>query len=83
MDRINHVKILTPDPEAVNPFLTEVLDVPAGLSIGPIVGAPPDECPSPARDARGDLTIESVLAFRGAISGESSRARRRAAKSRS
>ena len=54
MDRLNHVKILTPDPEAVNAFLTEVLDVPAGWSMGPIVGAPPDECPSlPARNSRG------------------------------
>jgi hypothetical protein len=65
MDRLNHIKILTPEPEAVNAFLTEVLDVPAGWSMGPIAGAPPDECPSPARDARGELTIESVLAFRG------------------
>ena len=54
MDRLNHVKILTPDPEAVNAFLTEVLDVPAGWSMGPIVGAlPPDECPSLARTVAG------------------------------
>jgi catechol 2,3-dioxygenase-like lactoylglutathione lyase family enzyme len=65
MDRINHVKILTPDPEAVNAFLTEVLDVPAGWSMGPIAGALPHEVPSAARDARGDLTIESVMEFRG------------------
>ncbi len=69
MDRINHIKILTPDPEAVNRFLTEVLDVPAGFSLGPIVGSPPDECPSSARDPRGELTIESVLAFRGSDLG--------------
>jgi catechol 2,3-dioxygenase-like lactoylglutathione lyase family enzyme len=69
MDRLNHVKILTPDPEAVNRFLTEVLDVPAGWSIGPIVGSPPDECRSSARDASGELTIESVLAFRGSELG--------------
>ncbi len=69
MDRINHVKILSPDPDAVNRFLTEVLDVPAGWSIGPIVGAPPDACPSPARDARGELTMESVLTFRGSELG--------------
>jgi hypothetical protein len=69
MDRLNHVKILTPDPEAVNSFLTEVLDVPDGFSIGPIVGASPDECRSPARDEHGNLTIESVVAFRGADLG--------------
>jgi catechol 2,3-dioxygenase-like lactoylglutathione lyase family enzyme len=65
MDRLNHVKILTPDPEAVNRFLTEVLDVPEGFALGPIVGAPPDECPTPARDGRGDFSIESVMEFRG------------------
>ena len=65
MDRFNHVKILSPDPEAVNRFLTEVLDVPAGWSIGPIVGAPAHDSPSPARDGRGELTTESVLDFRG------------------
>ena len=69
MDRINHVKILTPDPEAVNRFLTEVLDLPEGWSIGPIVGTPPDHLQSAARDASGDLTIDSVLAFRGSDLG--------------
>ena len=52
MDRVNHVKIMSPDPEAVHAFLTEVLDVPTGWSMGPIVGAPPDDCPSPARRQR-------------------------------
>ena len=37
--------------------------------MGPIVGSPPDECPSAARDALGELTIESVLAFRGSDLG--------------
>ena len=64
MDRLNHVKILSPDPEAVNRFLTEVLDVPQGFSFGPIVGSP-DESRSPARDADGQLTMESVFEFRG------------------
>jgi hypothetical protein len=65
MDRLNHVKIMSPDPEAVHAFLTEVLDVPTGWSMGPIVGAAPDDCPSPARDASGNFTIESVMDFRG------------------
>ena len=34
MDRINHVKIVSPDPKAVEAFLTEVLDIPAGWSLG-------------------------------------------------
>ncbi len=33
MDRINHVKIVTPEPEAVDRFLREVLDVPEGWEI--------------------------------------------------
>ena len=69
MDRINHVKILSPDPEAVETFLTEVLDVPAGWSMGPIVGVPPADTRSPARDAAGEFTIESVVDFRGADLG--------------
>jgi catechol 2,3-dioxygenase-like lactoylglutathione lyase family enzyme len=65
MDRLNHVKILSPDPDAVNRFLTEVLDVPEGFEFTPMVGSPPEECRSPARDADGELTMDSVLAFRG------------------
>lgn len=65
MDRLNHVKILTPDPEAVNQFLTEVLDVPVGWSLGSIAGSAPADYRSPARDAHGELTMESVLAHRG------------------
>ena len=41
MDRLNHVKIVSPEPEAVDRFLREVLEVPAGW---PLPG------PSPARD---------------------------------
>jgi len=33
MDRLNHVKIVTPDPEAVDRFLREVLEVPEGWVI--------------------------------------------------
>jgi hypothetical protein len=34
VDRLNHVKIVTPDPEAVDRFLREILDVPAGWPLG-------------------------------------------------
>ena len=34
MDRINHVKIVTPEPEAVDTFLREVLDIPKGWELG-------------------------------------------------
>ena len=33
MDRINHVKIVTPEPEAVDRFLREVLEMPEGWTI--------------------------------------------------
>jgi Glyoxalase/Bleomycin resistance protein/Dioxygenase superfamily len=67
MDRVSLVKIVTPDPEAVDRFLREVVDVPEGWPIG---GYPPPKNtpvspPSPARDANGDFTLEAVHAFRG------------------
>lgn len=68
MDRINHVKIVTPDPDAVDRFLREVLDIPEGWPLGDQSGAPapPAEIRSPARRPDGTLTVESVGAFRGA-----------------
>ena len=69
MDRINHVKIVTPDPEAVDRFLREVLEIPAGWPIAPDDGsAAPTAVLSPARDANGNFTAESVHEFRGAPS---------------
>ena len=68
MDRINHVKIVTPDPDAVDRFLREVLDFPEGWNLGePTTGQRPPSTPptSPARDASGRFTHESVAAFRG------------------
>lgn len=68
MDRLNHVKIVTPDPGAVDRFLTEVLDVPSGWPLGdaPDPVGRPEIAPSPALDSEGRLTTESVMAFRGA-----------------
>ena len=68
MDRINHVKIVSPDPGAIDAFLTEVLDVPEGWSLGDFA-PPPADMPSPARDPDGQLTPDSVMAFRGSSSG--------------
>ncbi len=61
MDRINHVKIVTPEPEAVERFLTEVLEFPDGWTIP---GAKPvrSHPPVPPRP----VTWESVLRRRGA-----------------
>jgi hypothetical protein len=60
MDRINHVKIVTPDPEAVDRFLREVLEVPEGWALPRAKPArsyatPPIE----------PVTWESVMARRG------------------
>src|SRR4051794_14179578 len=79
MDRINHVKIVTPDPEGVDRFLREVVDFPAGWPLGDgssgdngdgggDTAAAPADVRAPARDADGNFTVESVGAFRGASS---------------
>ena len=80
MDRINHVKIVTPDPVAVDRFLREVVDFPAGWPLAgdggddgdsggdPVAAGPPADPRAPARDAEGRFTAESVGAFRGASS---------------
>jgi len=62
MDRLNHVKIVTPEPEAVDRFLREILDVPAGWKIPAFErGDPPKYPPVEA----GPVTWESVVARRG------------------
>jgi catechol 2,3-dioxygenase-like lactoylglutathione lyase family enzyme len=60
MDRINHVKIVTPEPEAVDRFLCEVLEMPEGWAI-------PGARPAPAYPpvAAGPVTWDRVLARRG------------------
>lgn len=65
MDRINHVKIVTPDPAAVDRFLREVVDIPAGWPLGPPAAGATKEVRSPAVDSEGRLTLESIGAFRG------------------
>jgi hypothetical protein len=79
MDRLNHVKIVTPDPEAVDRFLTEVVEVPRGWLLGgtpagdATSGEAPPSPPSSAESplgAEGRLTVESVMEFRGATEME-------------
>jgi hypothetical protein len=65
MDRLNHVKIVTPDPAAVDRFLREVVDIPEGWPLGALEGPPPAGASSPARDADGNFTMDSVSAYRG------------------
>ncbi|HSS11567.1 MAG TPA: VOC family protein [Acidimicrobiales bacterium] len=77
MDRINHVKIVTPQPDAIDHFLREVLDIPEGWSLGDAgdagdAGEARDAqrheraVISPARGADGRFTAESVQTFQGA-----------------
>ncbi|HKA13745.1 MAG TPA: VOC family protein [Myxococcota bacterium] len=60
MDRINHVKIVTPEPEAVDRFLREVLEIPEGWTIP---GAKRARAHPPAKS--GPVTWESTAAHRG------------------
>lgn len=64
MDRLNHVKIVTPDPDAIDRFLREVLDIPEGWQLGD--AAPARPAVSPARGPDGKFTGDSVNTFRGA-----------------
>jgi catechol 2,3-dioxygenase-like lactoylglutathione lyase family enzyme len=60
MDRINHVKIVTPEPEAVDCFLREVLEVPEGWAIP---GAQPVHAYPPVESS--PVTWKGVIARRG------------------
>ena len=60
MDRINHVKIVTPEPEAVDRFLREVLEMPDGWVIP---GTRPVRAHPPVK--ANPVTWESVIARRG------------------
>ena len=63
MNRLNHVKIVSSDPEAVERFLRLVAEVPPGWPLGE---APtrPAAAPSPPR-TQPTLTNEDVFAIRG------------------
>jgi hypothetical protein len=61
MDRLNHVKIVTPDPEAVDRFLREILEVPAGW---PIPAFEPGDTPKYPPAERRPVTWESVISRR-------------------
>jgi hypothetical protein len=67
VDRINHVKIVSPDPGAVDRFLREVVDIPAGWPLGSLDGyEPPAQVRGPARAADdAALTMDGIMAFRG------------------
>lgn len=65
MDRISHVKIASPDPDAIRRFLLEIVDIPDGGSMGAVDTISPRQVASPARDENGDFTRSAVLELRG------------------
>jgi hypothetical protein len=68
MDRINHVKIVSPDPAAIDQFLREVVDVPEGWPLG-TVPAPPSAVPAAAVAPDGRLTVDGVHDYRASSGG--------------
>lgn len=64
MDRLNHVKIVTPDPEGVDRFLREVLELPEGWPL-PAFEAGLDKAPEYPPAPAQAVTMESVGARRG------------------
>lgn len=68
MDSLNHVKIMTPDPEAVESFLREVCQIPEGWTIG---DSPPAPAPAPAAAVAAtelsEVTAPRSLTWEGVI----------------
>ena len=64
MDRINHVKVVTPEPELVDAFLREVCEVPAGWPLGAQEGHEP-LAPDAPLGPGGDLDHDALLERRG------------------
>jgi hypothetical protein len=56
MDRVNHIKIITPDPGAIDRFLTEILEFPPGWTM-------PGTGPSQADPVRTVATPEGTLSW--------------------
>jgi hypothetical protein len=54
--RLNHVKIVTAEPEVVNAFLTEVCDIPAGWPLGDAKPLPEGAPLGPG----GELTMDDL-----------------------
>ena len=49
MDRLNHVKLVTPQPEEIDRFLREVVEVPEGWPLGSGSPLPSGNASPPAR----------------------------------
>ena len=64
MDRINHVKLVTPEPELVDAFLREVCEIPEGWPLGTQAN---DAGPGPLvpLGPGGELSMDDVMVQRG------------------
>jgi len=70
MDRINHVKVVTPEPELVDAFLREVTDVPGGWPLGASAGRDPLPSDAPLGPG-GELTMDEIMQRRnGGTAGD-------------
>jgi hypothetical protein len=67
--RINHVKLITPEPELINAFLTQVCDIPEGWPLGPSGAPTPADAPL---GPGGDLP-EGAIAERRRVGAETGR----------
>lgn len=65
--RINHVKLITPQPELVDAFLREVCDIPEGWPLG---SNPPSALPNDAPLGDGGHLSGTDLAERRRVTGE-------------
>jgi len=68
MDRLNHVKLVTPQPEEVDRFLKEVVDIPVGWPLS--FGASPTEFDVATLESKvakpdGTMDWDDVMAYRG------------------
>jgi len=64
MARINHVKVVTPEPELVDAFLREVCEIPEGWPLG-AQSAELRPGPLAPRGPGGEITMEEVMGRRG------------------
>jgi hypothetical protein len=64
MDRLNHVKVVTPEPELVDAFLREVCDIPEGWPLGSQTGHEP-LAPDAPLGPGGDVEMADIMGRRG------------------
>jgi len=65
VNRLNHVKLVTPEPDAVVRFLTEVAGLPQGFEVpSEHIGPAAEWRPEPEEQSK--LTMDDIISMRGA-----------------